>query len=82
MHEHEHQQDENETDQLKELSMDDDDAIKELTYLLLQTGDHIRNERSNYHPPSQRDLTNMFDHNGGINSFGTIRNFEEQCPSL
>ena len=36
-----HQQDENETDQLKELSMDDDDAIEELTYLLLQTGDHM-----------------------------------------
>ena len=66
MHEREHQQDENETDQLKELSMDDDDAIEELTYLLLQTGDHIRNERSAYHPPSQRDLTNVFDHKGGI----------------
>ena len=46
--------------------MDDDDAIEELTYLLLQTGDHIRNERSAYHPPSQRDLTNVFDHKGGI----------------
>ena len=60
--------------------MDDDDAIEELTYLLLQTGDHIRNERSAYHPPSQRDLTNVFDHNSGINSFGTIRNVGEQCP--
>ena len=43
LHEHKHQQDENETDWLKELSMDD--VIGELVFSLLQAGDHVLKSR-------------------------------------
>ena len=62
LHEREHQQEENESDRLKEVSMDD--AIEELTYSLLQGGDGVR-KRAAYHPPPQRDLQYVFDRNGG-----------------
>lgn len=62
MHEREHQQDENETDCLKQLSVDD--AIEELIYFLLQAGDHVCKQAA-YHLPPQRDLTYVFDRNGG-----------------
>ena len=42
-----------------------DDAIEELTYFLLQAGDHVCKQAA-YHLPPQRDLTYVFDHNGGI----------------
>ena len=58
LHERKHQQDENETDCLKPLSMDD--AIEELMYSLLQGGDGVR-KRAPYHPPPQRDLQYVFD---------------------
>ena len=56
LHERKHQQDENETDQLKQLSMDD--AIKELTPSLLQSGDNELKSVA-YHPPPQSDLSYM-----------------------
>ena len=62
LHERVHQQEENETDRLKPLSMDD--AIEELTHSLLQGGDNIR-RRAAYHPPPQRNLQYVFDQNGG-----------------
>ena len=62
LHEREHQQNENETDRLKPLSMDE--AIEELTYSLLQGGGSVR-KRAAYHPPPQRDLQYVFDRNGG-----------------
>ena len=43
LHKHKHQQDENETDWLEELSMDD--AIEELAFSLLQAGDHVLKSR-------------------------------------
>ena len=49
-------------DQLKELSMDD--AVEVLPYSLLQGGCGIQ-KRVAYHPPPQRDLMFVFDHNGG-----------------
>ena len=48
LYEREHQQEENKTDRLKQLTMDD--AIEELTYSLLQAGDGVR-KRAAYHPP-------------------------------
>ena len=64
-YEREHQQDKNETDCLKQLSMAMDDAIEELTYLLLQAGDHVcKCKQAAYHLLPQRDLTYMFDRNG------------------
>ena len=62
LHEREHQQEENESDRLKPLSMDE--AIEELTYSLLQGGDNVR-KQAPYHPPPQRDLLCVFDQNGG-----------------
>ena len=62
LQEHEHQQDENKSDRLKPLSMDD--AIEELMYSLLQCGEGVR-RRVSYHLPPQRDLMFMFDCNGG-----------------
>ena len=62
LHEREHQQEENESDRLKTLTMDE--AIEELTYSLLQAGEGVR-KRSAYHPPPQRDLQYVFDRNGG-----------------
>ena len=47
----ENQQEENESDRLKPLSMDD--AIEELTHSLLQGGDGVR-KRAAYPPPPQR----------------------------
>ena len=63
LHERKHQQDENKTDWLKQLSMDD--VIEELMYSLLQGSDHVR-KQAVYHPPLQKDLTNVFNYNGGI----------------
>ena len=40
LHERKHQQEENESDRLKPLSMDE--AVEELTYSLLQGGDGVR----------------------------------------
>ena len=62
LHEREHQQEENETDRLKPMTMDD--AIEELTHSLLQGGEGVR-KRAAYHPPPQRDLRSVFDQNGG-----------------
>ena len=62
LHERVHQQEENESDQLKPLSMDE--AVEELTHSLLQGGDGVR-KRAAYHPPAQRDLQSVFDRNGG-----------------
>ena len=62
LHEREHQQEENENDRLKTLTMDE--AIEELTHSLLQAGDNVR-RRAAYHPPPQRDLQYVFDRNGG-----------------
>ena len=62
MHERDHQQDENETDRLKPLSMDD--SIEELTHSLLQGGEGVQ-KKSAYHPSLQRDLQYVFDQNGG-----------------
>ena len=62
LHEREHQQEENESDRLKPLAMDE--AIEELTHSLLQGGDNVR-RRAAYHPPPQRDLQYVFDRNGG-----------------
>ena len=59
----EHKQDKNETDRLKQLSMDD--AIEDLTNSLLQSCGHVR-KRAAYHPPPQWDLMYVFDRNGGI----------------
>lgn len=42
-----------------------DDAIKELTHFLLYSGGHVR-KRAAYHPSPQKNLTYVFDHNGGI----------------
>ena len=53
LHEREHQQDENETDCLKPLSMDD--AIEELTHSLLQGGEGVRKSAA-YRPHPQRNL--------------------------
>ena len=61
LHERGHQQEENESDRLKPLSMDE--AIEELTYSLLQGGGSIRKQAA-YHPPLQRDLQYVFDRNG------------------
>ena len=58
LHEREHQQEENESDRLKPLSMDE--AIEELTHSLLQGGDNVR-KRAPYYPPPQRDLLYVFD---------------------
>ena len=63
LHEQEHQQNENETDQLKPLKMDE--AVEELTYCLLQGGGDVR-RRAAYHPPAQRDLQYVFDRNGEV----------------
>ena len=52
--EREHQQDENETDCLKQISMDDA-IIKELAHFLLQSCDHVR-KRAAYYLPLRRDL--------------------------
>ena len=41
-----------------------DDAVEVLPYSLLQGGCGIR-KRAAYHPPPQRDLMFVFDHNGG-----------------
>ena len=62
LHEREHQQEENETDRLKPLTMDE--AVEELTHSLLQGGDNVR-RRAAYHPPPQRDLQYVFNRNGG-----------------
>ena len=62
LHEREHQQNENETDRLKPLTMDE--AVEELTHSLLQGGDGVRKQAS-YHPLAQRDLLYVFDQNGG-----------------
>ena len=58
LHEREHQQEENISDRLKPLSMDE--AVEELTHSLLQGGDGVR-KRAAYHPPPQQDLQNVFD---------------------
>ena len=63
LHERVHQQEENEADRLKPLSMDE--AVKELTYSLLQGGGDVR-RRAVYHLPAQRDLQYVFDRNGGV----------------
>ena len=42
-----------------------DDVIEELMYSLLQGSDHVR-KQAVYHPPLQKDLTNVFNYNGGI----------------
>ena len=58
LHERKHQQDENESDRLKQLSMDE--AVEELTYSLsLQGGEGVR-KRTAYHPPPQRNLQYVF----------------------
>ena len=41
-----------------------DEAIKELTYSLLQGGGGVRKQAA-YHPPPQRNLQYVFDQNGG-----------------
>ena len=56
LHEREHQQEENESDRLKTLTMDE--AIEELTHSLLQAGDNVR-RRAAYHPPPQRDIVSV-----------------------
>ena len=58
LYEQEHQQDENESNRLKPLSMDE--AVKELTYSLLQGGGDVR-KRAAYQPSPQRDLQYAFD---------------------
>ena len=62
MHEQVHQQDENETDRLKPLLMDE--AVEELTHSLLQGGDGVQ-KRAAYHLLPQRDLQYVFGRNGG-----------------
>ena len=62
LHEREHQQNENETDRLKPMTMDE--AVEELTHSLLQASDNVR-RRAAFHPPAQRDLQYVFDRNGG-----------------
>ena len=56
LHKQVHQQEENETDRLKPLSMDE--VVEELTYSLLQGGGDVR-RRTVYHPPAQR-IYNMY----------------------
>ena len=63
LHERGHQQEENESDRLKPLSMDE--AVEELTYSLLQGGGGVR-RRAAYHPPAQRDLQYVFDRIGEV----------------
>ena len=62
-HERKHQQDKNESDGLKQLSMDG--AIEELTYSLLQAGGDVRKQAA-YHPTPQRDLQFVSNCNEGV----------------
>ena len=59
LHDRKHQQNENETNQLKEVSMDGS-IDEELTYSLLQGGGDVQ-KRVAYHPPPQKDLQYVFD---------------------
>ena len=63
LNERQHQQAENGSDLLKELSMDN--AIKELTYSLLQGSCGVQ-KRAAYHSLPQWDILYAFDCNGGI----------------